>query len=73
MALTLIRTTATTETVRGMEVCACCAVLVSTGQATDRHGGIWSIGAESPLFEVSHCDLCRNPLGADRVSASVTL
>ena len=72
MALTFTHTE--TETINGMEVCTSCAVLVNAGVRTDdTYGGYWEISPEPPRFDVSHCDLCRNPMGADRVSASVTV
>ena len=72
MALTLIAPT-DTETVAGMEVCTSCAALIAAGVATDKYGGYWEIDPTPPQFDVNHCDLCRNPMGADRVSASVTV
>lgn len=72
MALTYI-TKPDTETVTGLEVCTCCASLVAAGATTDEHGGQWEINPAPPAYVVSHCDLCRSPIGADRVSASVTM
>ena len=74
MALTLINPTKSdTETVTGMEVCTCCASLIAAGAATDQYGGYWEINPSPTAYAVNHCDLCRNPIGADRVSASVTI
>lgn len=70
MALTHITPTKP-ETVTGMEVCTCCAFLISAGAATDQYGGYWEINPSPTAYAVNHCDLCRNPIGADRVSASV--
>lgn len=74
MTLTLINPTspdAQTETVTGMEVCIPCASLIATGTDIDRHGGRWQTTSTPPAYEVTHCDLCHSPVGADRVSASV--
>lgn len=72
MALTYATPT-DTETVDGMEVCTACASLIASGAATDEYGGYWEINAAPPQYDVNHCDLCLNPMGADRVSASVTV
>lgn len=61
------------ETVSGLEVCIFCASLINAGLADDGYGGQWAIDPAPPMFDVAHCDLCRNPIGADRVSASVTI
>lgn len=73
MALTLINPVSTeTETVHGFEVCVPCASLIAAGAITDQYGNEWAIESTPPRHEITYCDLCSLPLGASRISASVT-